>query len=202
MPSMKLALFDFDGTITNKDTYTEFLFSVSSRSRISLGLLIASPVILAYKLGWLPASKTRPILSRVTFWRRCCHQVQRGADNYVTHTLANHIRPEMLEKIEWHQSQGHRVVVVSANLDILIKTWCSKYNLEWVCSELEVTQGRYSGRYLKGDCSHENKVHFLKQHLDLDLYQYVYAYGDTEEDYPLLSLANEAFFKGKPYTCR
>jgi hypothetical protein len=64
---MNLALFDFDGTITESDTFSSFLRFAVRRHRIVLGLLALSPVIVCYRLGLMPAYRARPIVSRVGF---------------------------------------------------------------------------------------------------------------------------------------
>ena len=40
------------------------------------------------------------------------------------------------KKLLWHQSEGHRIVVVSASIDDWIKPWCDSLNLELLCTEL------------------------------------------------------------------
>jgi phosphatidylglycerophosphatase C len=53
---MNLALFDFDGTITRGDTWTPFLRYSATRPRIAAAVLL-SPLIVAYKAGWISARR-------------------------------------------------------------------------------------------------------------------------------------------------
>jgi hypothetical protein len=64
---MNLALFDFDGTITERDTFSSFLRFAVRRHRIVLGALLLSPVVFCYRLGLIAAHQARPIVSRVAF---------------------------------------------------------------------------------------------------------------------------------------
>ena len=52
-----IAFFDFDGTITTKDTLLEFIRFSKGRFRFYLGFLLYSPYLIAYKIkliaGWL-----------------------------------------------------------------------------------------------------------------------------------------------------
>jgi len=64
---MNLALFDFDGTITEGDTFSPFLRFAVGRGRALIGGLLASPAVLAYRLGVVSAGRTRPIGRRVGF---------------------------------------------------------------------------------------------------------------------------------------
>ena len=192
---MNLALFDFDGTITNQDAYTEFLFFATPKPRLIIGGVIASPVILLYKLGLLRASKTRPILSKIAFWQRSIHQVEVQAKRFVSDYLPQVMRANALAKIEWHKQRGDEIYVVSASLSPYLDIWCQQQGIKVVCSRLSQRNQRYTGYYLNGDCSLDNKVRLLKEQLDISQYSKIYAYGDTYEDLPMLDIADEKYFR-------
>lgn len=50
---MDLALFDFDGTITERETFAGFVRASIGRRRRWLGGLAVAPHYVGYKLGWL-----------------------------------------------------------------------------------------------------------------------------------------------------
>jgi hypothetical protein len=60
---MNLALFDFDGTITHRDTFAPFIYFAVSRLRIALGAALLSPMIAAYKVGLLPTRRLRAAMA-------------------------------------------------------------------------------------------------------------------------------------------
>ncbi len=192
---MNIALFDFDGTVTNEDTYTTFIFYSTPTFRIIIGIVLVWPVILLYKMGWLSASKTRPILSKVAFWNRKESDVIRSARQYAEEYLPTVIRPEAKQRLHWHQAQGDQIYLVSASLDVYLKEWCKAWEVELVCSELEVNNLRYSGGYVQGDCSGENKVNSLRRVVNVERFDKIYAYGDTYEDLPMLALADEKVYQ-------
>ncbi len=192
---MNIALFDFDGTVTNEDTYTTFIFYSTPTFRIIIGIVLVWPVILLYKMGWLSASKTRPILSKVAFWNRKESDVIRSARQYAEEYLPTVIRSEAKQRLHWHQAQGDQIYLVSASLDVYLKEWCKAWGIELVCSELEVNNLRYSGGYVQGDCSGENKVNFLRRVVNVERFDKIYAYGDTYEDLPMLALADEKVYQ-------
>jgi phosphatidylglycerophosphatase C len=78
---------------------------------------------------------------------------------------------------------------VSASLDLYLKDWCLKNNLHLICSELEIKNGVYTGRYRGGDCSGMEKARRIRKSLNLEAYSTIYAYGDSPEDEAMLSLA-------------
>lgn len=64
---MNLALFDFDGTVTFKDTFSDFIrFAVDSKKRVA-GTLVLGPLIIGYKLGVVPGSRIRESIARFGF---------------------------------------------------------------------------------------------------------------------------------------
>ncbi|ECP5059854.1 HAD family hydrolase, partial [Escherichia coli] len=50
---MSLALFDFDGTITTRETMPDFVRRSVSRRRLLVGQLLLAPLVLGYKIGIL-----------------------------------------------------------------------------------------------------------------------------------------------------
>lgn len=62
-----IALFDFDGTITQSDTFTPFIYTVVDPKRLRWGKLVLLPYILGYKLGLLSGSVIRSKIFKVGF---------------------------------------------------------------------------------------------------------------------------------------
>ncbi len=157
--SMNLALFDFDGTITYEDSFSNFVKRSVPKSRLTRGYLFLAPWIAGYRMGF--------------------------------------VREEALERIRWHKNQGDKIVVVSASLDLYLKPWCETYDLDLICSKLEVKEGRLTGKYLGGDCTAGEKRTRVEKAYDLKNYKKVYAYGDTNEDNELLAMADVRYFRWK-----
>jgi HAD superfamily hydrolase (TIGR01490 family) len=193
---MNLALFDFDGTVTFKDTFTPFIYFATSRTRIALGRVLLAPMILGYKLGLIAAPRMRAAIARIAFQGRYESEVKALGARYSA-TLSARVRPEALERIRWHQANGDVVVVVSASLRTYLGNWCEGHQLELVCTELESKDGVLSGRYAGGDCTGSEKARRVRERYDVKRYPIIYAYGDTKEDHELLRLATKPFFRWK-----
>jgi HAD superfamily phosphoserine phosphatase-like hydrolase len=99
------------------------------------------------------------------------------------------MRKEALEQLEWHRKRGDHIVIVSASIDLYLRPWCEQHKVDLICSTMEHTSGIYSGRYLQGDCSFEEKSKRIQAALNLKDYTDIFAYGDTPEDKNLLGLA-------------
>jgi phosphatidylglycerophosphatase C len=190
-----LALFDFDGTITSNDTFTPFILQAVKPTRLALGKLVLSPLIAAYKLGLLSASRMRRSMVRLGFSGRRSDEVRSAGLAYSRTRLAGVVRGKALERIRWHQAQGDEVVVVSASLDVYLTDWCREVGVELICTELEERQGVLTGHYRDGDCSGPEKARRVRQRYELDSFALVYAYGDTCEDEAMLALASRRYYR-------
>jgi phosphatidylglycerophosphatase C len=193
---MNLALFDFDGTITAKDTFTDFIYSVVNGKRLFFYIIMA-PIYLLYKLGIISPSKTRQIAAIFAFKGHSLENIQSIGIKYADQVIPQYIRPIALKEIKWHKSQGDKIVVVSASLDVYLKHWCDKNGLELICTKFEVVNGFVSGKYHRGDCTGIEKAKRIKENYNIEDYKIIYAYGDTSEDNEMLDLADKKYFRWK-----
>ena len=192
---MNLALFDFDGTITDGDTFSPFLRFAVRPSRIALGGVLAIPCVVAYRLGLISAARARPIVARVGFQGERADAVRAIGRQYAAEVLPRGLRAQALDRIQWHQHQGDTVVVVSASLDVYLAPWCEAMGVQCICTELEDRNGRLTGHYRHGDCSGRAKAQRIREQYDLSQYSVIYAYGDTSEDQEMLDLAHRKFYR-------
>jgi len=192
---VNIAFFDFDGTITSEDAFTKFIFYATPKYRLIAGMILLSPIILLYKIGLFPAAKIRPLLAKFAFWNRCEQQVFELGKQFAVDYLPSVLRPTAMVRMNWHKSRGDKVVVVSASLNPYLYFWCKEHSVELICSELEVKDSVLTGNYVFGDCGGDNKVVFIKNNIDLYSFDTVYAYGDTDEDLPMLGLAEIKYYQ-------
>ncbi|WP_462163878.1 HAD-IB family hydrolase [Pseudoalteromonas xiamenensis] len=189
---MDLALFDFDGTITDTEMYTPFVKHTTSLSRRVMTCPILIPALVLYKLKLLPARKMRPLVSFLAFVGKRRNKIENDGQYFVKSVISKHLREIALERIKWHQARGDRVVVVSASLDAYLTPWSRTLGVELLCSELSGAN-RLSGLYRHGDVSCETKALLVQGLCDLSAYHSIYAYGDTDEDSALLTLATHQY---------
>lgn len=107
-----------------------------------------------------------------------------------------HLQPNLsapvMEKLKWHQSQGHLTVLVSGSIDYYLKPVIEDLGIEHLlCTTLEVNpSGVLTGRSKGPVCMGNEKVALTRSwvtdhHIDLSQ---SYAYGNSELDIPLLNL--------------
>src|SRR5262245_20311013 len=194
-PGVNLALFDFDGTITARDSFPGFLRYAVSPRRQRIGVVVLAPWILGYRAGLVPAPAVRGALARFGFRGEPAASVRELGLCYARDVIPRLVRPCARERIAWHQERGDRVVVVSASLDVYLAGWCESLGIERISTELEIVDGAITGRFAGGDCSGPEKARRVRAAHDLASYARIYAYGDTHEDLEMLALAHERYFR-------
>lgn len=192
---MDLALFDFDGTITTSATFPGFLRFVVRPVRKAIGGVVLAPVIAGYHGGLVSEPTIRRTLSKAVFWREDPDRVRVLGERYAAEYLPTVIRPEARDRLAWHADRGDRIVVVSASLDAYLDPWCRAQGVDVICSELEIVAGRLTGRYVDGDCCGEAKAARIRARYRLGDYPTIHAYGDTDDDLPMLALAHRKVFR-------
>ena len=193
---MHLALFDFDHTVTACDSYSRFLRGIASPQQLARARWTVGPWLLGYRLGLVSAAGIRARATRAAFAGRDAAEISALAARYAEEELPRLLRPEMMQRIAWHRAREHRVVVVSASLDLYLQPWCERHGLELLCNRLEVRGGRLTGRYRGADIG-PRKAPEIGRLYRLGDFARIHAYGDSREDRGMLALAHERWYAGK-----
>ena len=190
-----IAFFDFDGTITNNDSFIQFLLFTHGKFGLIARLLLLSPVFLLYKLKLLSDHNSKVLIFSSFYKNKTFKAVNEKARQFSLKTLPTYVKKEALDRIQWHIAQQHKVVVVSAGFSFILKPWCDANGLDLIATEIEVVEGRISGRFATENCWGKRKVKRINEEYQLSDYFCIFAYGDSEGDKEMLSIANKPFYK-------
>ena len=193
---MQLALFDFDHTVTTYDTYSRFLRQVATPNQLQAAKWTVGPWLLGYRVELVSAAAIRKRVTREVFTGRDAAEIAKAGQRYAGQSLPDMLRPEAMQRIAWHQGQGHAVAIVSASLDLYLQPWCERHGLDLLCNRLETGQGRLTGRYAGRDIG-PVKAEEIRARYDLSRYERIHAYGDSREDRSMLALAHERWYRGR-----
>lgn len=116
-------------------------------------------------------------------------QFQIKATSFSLNILPTFLYKEALEKLREHQNNGDRVIVVSASAEDWLQPWCEINNIELIATKLEKKDGKLTGKMATLNCKGPEKTRRIKELLNLDDYQSIYAYGDSEGDKEMLQIA-------------
>lgn len=196
---MDLALFDFDGTITDRETMPGFVRAATRPVRLKVGLVVLAPLVVGYKHRVVPGTMVRAAICWFGFRGVPVRELEQHGVAFAQSVLPAMLRPEAMARIAWHKARGDRIVVVSGGLDVYLAHWASSHGLELLCSSLEQRDGRLTGYYNGAQCVRDEKVRRVKALCSTQDFGKVYAYGDTPEDHAMLAMADEAYYRGKPW---
>ena len=190
-----IAFFDFDGTVTSKDSLFDFVrFAVGSR-RFYLGLVVLSPILTAFKLHVISSQRTKERFMSHFFANCSDSEFRLVAEKYSVERIDRITRPDALDRIAWHQAQGHEVVIVSASMEDWLAKWCEKLHLGLIATRMEEKNGKLTGKFATKNCSGVEKVNRIKERYELSEYDRVFAYGNSRGDRQMLEMSNRPYFR-------
>ncbi len=192
---MNLAVFDFDGTLTTKDSLFEFLKFYFSSFKVYAGLILLSPVLIGYVLKLVPNWRAKEILLTFFFKSTPIETFQATCDKFSRQGIPAILREEAIDKLRHHQQQGDRTIIISASPENWLRSWCDLQGVELVATRLQTTEGRITGKIAGKNCYGAEKVRRLKELLEPKEYRDIYAYGDSSGDKELLRLATRPFYR-------
>lgn len=190
-----LALFDFDGTLTTKDSLLDFLLYLYGWKKVFVGAFFLMPTLTLYVIKLIPNDVAKRKVIRYFMKGKNYSDLKEKGNIYGKSSLPKILRKEAVDKLEWHKQKGHKVFVVTASSEIWLDGWAQSEKLGLIGTKYQVINGELSGDYEGLNCHGLEKVRRIKEEISLEDYDEIYAYGDTKGDYPMLSLANHAFFK-------
>jgi phosphatidylglycerophosphatase C len=191
-----VAVFDFDGTLTYRDSFLPFLCKAVGRLRFWWGMFVLSPVLAKYALGFTSNWRAKEAFLTHFLADWTAEEMHRVADRFAVQDIPKILRPEALERVKWHQEQGHQLLIVSASPEAYLLPWAKTMGFDRVIStRLEVREGRLTGRMLGKNCHGLEKVQRLQEFLE-DLNGYcLYVYGDSKGDRELLKIAKYPYYR-------
>ena len=186
---MGLALFDFDGTISSRDSFLHFMSWVD-QYRLLLTMVRRFPQVLLFKMGRYPNQRLKEIFLTDMFGGQSRDSWGRDAEEFCTRKVPSMIRAAFWERHRYHAGEGHTMVVVTATPRLILEPWCRRNAMQIIGSELETgPDGSLTGRLVGSNCMGKEKVARISEQFDLAAHQELFAYGDTAGDLPMLDLA-------------
>jgi phosphatidylglycerophosphatase C len=191
----KIAFFDFDGTITRKDTLPEVIKFQKGKVAFYIGIIMYAPLLIAYKLKWLQNDLVKQKIFTYFFAGMPEPVFQEKCDLFAENIIPGLIRPAALQEIVSLRERGFEIVVISASAGNWIRRWSNDLSLKLLATKLEVKNGLITGRIEGKNCHGEQKVITIRELWNLNEYGEIYAYGDSPGDKPMLALATQSFYK-------
>ena len=184
-------MFDFDGTITTKDTLFDFITFTYGRSGLIKCLLLNVWNLFLYiaKLRSNERAKEKLLLTMIKgtnvrlFEKQCM--------KYSLNRVPQIINSTTKEIIEKHKAAGDKLIIVSASPEDWISPWAKENGFaKIVATQLEKKDCLLTGKFASRNCYGNEKVNRLKEIFCNREKVYLSAYSDSNSDRPMLDYAD------------
>jgi phosphatidylglycerophosphatase C len=190
-----IAFFDFDGTITRKDTMLEFARYSRGSAGYWIGIGLLSPWLIAMKMGLISKRKAKEKLLTYFFEKTDLEKFNADCQSFAAHIIPRLVRQDALLAIKKHREENTAIVIVSASAENWVAPWCIQNNFQYICTRLEVKEQKITGKLLGQNCNGPEKVSRIKEKFDTAEYENIYCYGDSKGDKPMLQIATHPSYK-------
>lgn len=191
----RLAVFDFDGTLTSKDSFLAFIRYYKGVVPFYTGMLQLLPWLLAYKLKLYPNWKAKEKVLSHFFAHTAEDAFREKGRRFARELIPRMLRPKAKQALRRHQQEGDRIIVVSASAEPWLQAWCAAEGIELLATSLECREGKITGKLKGRNCYGPEKVERLKKHLPLENFEEIHVYGDSAGDRELLKLATHPNYR-------
>jgi HAD superfamily hydrolase (TIGR01490 family) len=193
----RIAAFDFDGTITTKDTLLEFIRFAKGNFFFFCGFALYFPLLIAYKLRLYPNWKVKQKMFSFFFKGMQIQHFNQLCNAFCSRNFIRLVRLNAQEAISKHIQQQDTIVIISASIENWVRPFARKLGIDTVlCTTIETDKsGCLTGRFTSANCYGDEKVRRLLQVFPNRGDYFLIAYGDSSGDNALLNLADQSFYK-------
>ena len=193
----RLAVFDFDGTLTLRDSLPEFIRHARGGMGMVGAFVRSLPKIASWKLGKSSNGEAKERLFAESFAGMELERFDALGRSFAAR-IDTMLRPETVAEMHAAHARGETVVVLSASIGNWLRPWAAANGVDRViATEAEVDKkGRLTGRFATPNCHGREKIRRLEEAFpELKENRAAYriaAWGDSPSDRPLLAYADTA----------
>lgn len=190
----KLYLFDFDGTLTYRDTMFLYLKFYDS-SKFNFQFIKHIPLFILLKLKLADPEKIKRSFISSILKGQTKNKIEKKSQEFFNKYYPEIFRENALEFINNIDREKTDCYIVSASLDIWVKPFADKFNMKLLATQAEFVNDIFTGNFIGKNCNGPEKVNRIEQALAGKKYDKTIAFGDTSGDKEMLSWANESQFE-------
>jgi HAD superfamily hydrolase (TIGR01490 family) len=190
-PETDIVLFDMDGTLVRKNTGRLYVQFEYDRGRMSLARVAEVATWHArYLTGYLDIDG---LAEKAIGWYqgRLMEEIEAEMEGWFHAYVVAHVSEAARRCVASHLGRGDVVAIATGGTEYATRPLAKHLGIEhWICSEVELKEGRITGKLLRPACAGGGKVlrtrRWLAQHFPgVELSQVTF-YSDSITDLPLL----------------
>jgi len=188
-----LAIFDFDGTLTTRDTFIDLIIFSKGIFSLLAGILINFRILLLYLLGMTSGDNAKEQLFAFFFKNLKSDQFLNICQKYAQNRIPKILNQRVLNKFFWHKARGDITVIVTAS----IKQWVEPLAFELgfkrvIATEIEILNQKLTGKFSTPNCNGPEKVKRFVYSFPNHPTYLLYVYGNLKGDKELMQLAGHS----------
>ena len=192
---MNIALFDFDGTITTKDTLIDFILHSFGKFKFLIGITLSLPHLILFKMKLIANWNAKERFMKFFLKGIDVKTIQDMGINYAKNVIPSLVRSEAQKQIDFHKQNGDKIFIVTASPDIWIKPWAEQHGITVIATRLAIIDNKLTSKIAGKNCHGQEKVNRIKEIINLDDFDKIYAYGDSSGDTQMLAIADEKYYR-------
>ena len=211
---LHLDVFDFDGTLTRRDTFIGFIRYVHGTKAAMLGFAKYAPLYALMKMGIISNGKFKRMLFTHYFAGMQAETFEVWCRRYADSNSGSLLRPKGMKAVGDALTAGHDVLIVSASIGTWVQSFFDdvisghggelsveaadgrhRSRLNFVCTAAEVADGKLTGRFAGKNCYGTEKLRRVKELYPDRKSLFLTVYGDSRGDIALLDASDEGYYK-------
>lgn len=196
MKKNALAIFDMDGTLTARNSFTAFIKRTHSGLNIFGKAILLSPYLLLFFLRLYDGQKMKERVLKILYKGWTKDALAKAGDSFGEEKIPQILRSDVYQRMKAHREQGHEIVILSASCSVWLNRWAANEKIKLIASEMEYENGMVTGKISGKNCRGPEKKIRLEAEYDLSSFDRIYAYGDSPGDRFYMDLAHEKYYIG------
>lgn len=190
----KLYLFDFDGTLTYRDTMFLFLKFYDAR-KFYWGFVKHIPLFVLMRLGLLNVERVKKSFIVSVLKDQTQEALQQKAQEFFERYYPRIVRENALEFISNMDREKTEGYIITASLDVWTRPFAEKLGLKLLATEARFENGVFTGHFRTKNNNGKEKTLRILQEIKDRKFDKIIAFGDTSGDRPMLELADEGHYR-------
>ncbi len=190
----KLYLFDFDGTLTYKDTMFLYLKFYNSM-KFYVQFVKHIPLFVLLKLKLADAEKVKKSFISSILKGESRTKIEKKSQSFFEKYQDEIFRVNALEFINNIDRTQTESYIVSASLDIWVKPFAEKLEMKLLSTRAEFKNDIFTGNFIGKNCNGPEKVKRIIETVNERKFDKIIAFGDTSGDREMLSWADKSHFE-------
>lgn len=192
----EIIVFDFDGTITTKDTFALFLRYYAGTIVWFGKILTLLPIFAAYGLRIIDRNAVKAHVIRKFFRNAPVEALDLKAKKFAKDVIPGLIRPDAQKALDVHKKTPESLYICSASILPYLKAWGEAQNIHNIlATELEQDNGLYTGRIKGWNIWGNGKIRRILAEFAPNTIKIKEAFGDSRGDKEMLHAAEVSHWR-------